>query len=181
MKQVMNYHKDNGLLNMIRRTDPMIIIIDSPTKYGIRQSDTHSEDGEGYFDPSTNIVNLNDANNTMAFAEEAFHMYQRVNDQGGSTDVNEVEAKLFSSKMNYEIQSWNDGKYLNNLAGKPNSSYAENMNNLFWSGYNEKDYISAVNNFFSGAHSGEKYKNLPGYHHGIIKRTPLIKNFLPVK
>ena len=22
MKQVMNYHKDNGLLNMIRRTDP---------------------------------------------------------------------------------------------------------------------------------------------------------------
>ena len=29
--------------------------------------------------------------------------------------------------------------------------------------------------------SGEKYKNLPGYHHGIIKRTPLIKNFLPVK
>ena len=27
MKQVMNYHKDNGLLNMIRRTDPMIKII----------------------------------------------------------------------------------------------------------------------------------------------------------
>ena len=26
MKQVMNYHKDNGLLNMIRRTDPMIIV-----------------------------------------------------------------------------------------------------------------------------------------------------------
>ena len=25
MKQVMNYNKDNGLLNMIRRTDPMII------------------------------------------------------------------------------------------------------------------------------------------------------------
>ena len=27
MKQVMNYHKDNGLLNMIRRTDPMIMRI----------------------------------------------------------------------------------------------------------------------------------------------------------
>lgn len=27
MKQVMNYHKDNGLLNMIRRTDPMIALI----------------------------------------------------------------------------------------------------------------------------------------------------------
>ena len=26
MKQVMNYHKDNGLLNMIRRTDPMIVM-----------------------------------------------------------------------------------------------------------------------------------------------------------
>ena len=26
MKQVMNYNKDNGLLNMIRRTDPMIKI-----------------------------------------------------------------------------------------------------------------------------------------------------------
>jgi hypothetical protein len=26
MKQVMNYHKDNGLLNMIRRTDPMIMV-----------------------------------------------------------------------------------------------------------------------------------------------------------
>ena len=26
MKQVMNYHKDNGLLNMIRRTDPMIML-----------------------------------------------------------------------------------------------------------------------------------------------------------
>ena len=24
MKQVMNYNKDNGLLNMIRKTDPMI-------------------------------------------------------------------------------------------------------------------------------------------------------------
>ena len=25
MKQVMNYNKDNGLLNMTRRTDPMIV------------------------------------------------------------------------------------------------------------------------------------------------------------
>ena len=120
-------------------------IIGSPTKYGIRQSDTHSENGEGYFDSSTNIVNLNDANNTMAFAEETFHMYQRVKGQGGTTDVNEVEAKLFSSKMNYEIKSWNNGNYLNNLAGKPNSTYADNMTVLFWSGYNEKDYISANN------------------------------------
>ena len=29
MKQVMNYNKDNGLLNMIRRTDPMIVVCHS--------------------------------------------------------------------------------------------------------------------------------------------------------
>jgi hypothetical protein len=33
MKQVMNYHKDNGLLNMIRRTDPMINKAECPIKY----------------------------------------------------------------------------------------------------------------------------------------------------
>ena len=27
MKQVMNYNKDNGLLNMIRRIDPMIKVL----------------------------------------------------------------------------------------------------------------------------------------------------------
>ena len=32
MKQVMNCHKDNGLLNMIRRTDPMILQIDKVEK-----------------------------------------------------------------------------------------------------------------------------------------------------
>ena len=31
MKQVMNYNKDNGLLNMIRRTDPMINTYYSPS------------------------------------------------------------------------------------------------------------------------------------------------------
>ena len=156
-------------------------IIGKQTKYGIRQTNTHSEDGEGYFDPSTNIVSMNDANNTMTFAEELFHMYQRVNGQGGATDVNEVEAKLFSSKMNYEINSWNNGSYIKNFAGQPESSYTEKMNLLFWSGYNEIDYESAVNNFFSGSYSGRKYKDLPGYHHGNIKRNPLIKNFLTVK
>ena len=32
MKQVMNCHKDNGLLNMIRRTDPMITFFFKPTE-----------------------------------------------------------------------------------------------------------------------------------------------------
>ena len=35
MKQVMNYHKDNGLLNMIRRTDPMINMINNHINYAI--------------------------------------------------------------------------------------------------------------------------------------------------
>ena len=33
MKQVMNCHKDNGLLNMIRRTDPMINLHYKGKKY----------------------------------------------------------------------------------------------------------------------------------------------------
>jgi len=36
MKQVMNYHKDNGLLNMIRRTDPMIITKEKNTFITVR-------------------------------------------------------------------------------------------------------------------------------------------------
>ena len=35
MKQVMNYHKDNGLLNMIRRTDPMIMGSETFTDYEV--------------------------------------------------------------------------------------------------------------------------------------------------
>ena len=38
MKQVMNYNKDNGLLNMIRRTDPMI--------NGEKQTELHSQVNE---------------------------------------------------------------------------------------------------------------------------------------
>ena len=46
MKQVMNYNKDNGLLNMIRRTDPMIngnTRIDVIINYGNNQN--HSTNG----------------------------------------------------------------------------------------------------------------------------------------
>ena len=40
MKQVMNYHKDNGLLNMIRRTDPMIVY---RTNFFLRKYEKHTE------------------------------------------------------------------------------------------------------------------------------------------
>ena len=89
-------------------------IIGSKTKYGIRQTNTHAEEGEGYFDPSTNTMSIYDANNTLTFAEETFHLYQYVNNQGGKTSVNEVDAKLFNAKMNFEIDEWfmaNNGSY----------------------------------------------------------------------
>ena len=54
-------------------------IIASNTKYGFMQADTHSENGEGYLDPATNITSLHDVNNTLSFAEETFHIFQSVN------------------------------------------------------------------------------------------------------
>ena len=157
-------------------------IIASNTKYGFMQADTHSENGEGYLDPATNITSLHDVNNTLSFAEETFHIFQSVNNQGGTTAVNEVEAKLFSAKMNYEIDTWSvTALYQENLNGLQESPYADSMTQLFYFGYNDKDYKTAVNNFFSGSLSGNIYKDKPGYKIGTIKDNPLIKGFLPVK
>ena len=108
-------------------------------------------------------------------------MYQRVNNQGGKTDVNEVEAKLFSAKINLEIKAWNNMPYHNKIAGKVGSPYADSMANLLWTGYNDKDYKIAVDNFFSGSISGSVYKKQMGYVHGTIRKNPLIKKFLPTK
>ena len=157
-------------------------IIASNTKYGFMQADTHSENGEGYLDPATNITSLHDVNNTLSFAEETFHIFQSVNNQGGTTAVNEVEAKLFSAKMNYEIDTWSvTALYQENLTGLQESPYTDSMTQLFYFGYNDKDYKTAVNNFFSGSLSGNIYKDKPGYKIGTIKDNPLIKGFLPVK
>ena len=41
MKQVMNYNKDNGLLNMIRRTDPMIIVQNSSSNPFVNSFNAH--------------------------------------------------------------------------------------------------------------------------------------------
>lgn len=132
--------------------------------------------------PATNIVSLHDVNNTLSFAEETFHIFQSVNNQGGTTAVNEVEAKLFSAKMNYEIDTWSvTALYQENLNGLQDSPYADSMTQLFYFGYNDKDYKTAVNNFFSGSLSGNIYKDKPGYTIGTIKDNPLIKGFLPVK
>ena len=156
-------------------------IIESNTKYGYQQANTHSDGGGGYLHPKTNIVSLNDAGNTLSFAEETFHMFQSVNNQGGTTAVNEVEAKLFSAKMNYEIETWSiTAPFQNKLAGCPESPYQDSMTKLFYFGYNHEDYKTAVNNFFSGSYNGSDYKNKPGYIIGTIKENPLIRDFLPV-
>ena len=154
-------------------------ILLSDTKYGYKQANTKSEGGEGYFNPLTNITSIDDVGNTLTFAEETFHIYQRVNDQGGTTDVNEVDAKLFSAILNCEITDWNDFGYMNKLAGLPGSPYNDSMISLFENGFSPIHYQSAVNSFFSGSLTGNVYKNIPGYKHGDIKETPLIKRFLP--
>ena len=158
-------------------------IIGSTVKYGIRQADTRSESGEGYFDSSTNIMSINDVNNTLTFAEETFHIYQYLNNQGGPTAANEVEAKLFSAKMNFEIETWynsNKGSYVTKIAGNGDTSYPDNMSKLLLDGFDEYQYKSAVENFFNGSLGGPTYK-MKGYTKGEIKQSPLIKDFLPVK
>jgi len=156
-------------------------ILINRTKYGLKQADTHSENGEGYFNIDTNTMSLHDVNNTLSFAEETFHIYQSVNNQGGTTAVNEVEAKLFSAKMNFEISIWNNADYLSNLIGNPNSSYSDDMISLFTDGYDEGHFKSAVNNFFLGSYSGQYYKNVLKYEQGTICSKPLIMDFLPAK
>jgi len=156
-------------------------ILTNNTKYGFMQTDTHSDNGEGYLNPATNIVSLHDVNNTLSLAEETFHIYQSVNNQGGTTAVNEVEAKLFSAKMNFEISKWNNGDYLNNLLGKEGFSYSDDMFSLFMNGYDERHFRGAVNSFFSGSLSGQHYKDVLKYEQGTISSKPLIMDFLPVK
>ena len=158
----------------------MDAIIKSSTKYGYMQSETHSEHGEGYYNSATNTICVSDVNNTLTFAEETFHVYQYVNNQGGKTAVNEVEARLFSAKMNYEIDAWyNTAFYQKKLEGFAESPYTDCMLDLFLYGYSDEKYKTAVNNFFNGALNGYIYKNKLGYTIGIIKPNPLIKRFLP--
>ena len=156
-------------------------IVNSKTKYGFAQAATRNEGGEGYFNPITKTTSIDDVNNTLAFAEETFHMYQRVHNQGGKTDVNEVEAKLFSAKMNYEISEWDNGGWINKISGKAWSPYNNYMSDLLFYGYDDKKYRGAVNSFFSGSYSGKIYKDDLKYRHGNISSHPLIKQFLPIK
>ncbi len=55
------------------------------------------------------------------------------------------------------------------------------MDKLFYDGYSDLEYKTAINNFFSGSLGGSDYKNKLKYKHGIIKKNPLIKSFLPAK
>jgi len=103
-------------------------------------------------------------------------MYQDLNKQGGKTAVNEVEAKLFSAKMNCEIPGWDYFGSFKSITSFGNSNYCENMNILFCYGYDLISFYGAVNSFISA----KGYDNR-GYTTGYIKDEPLIMNFLPVK
>ncbi len=105
----------------------------------------------------------------------------RVGTRGGKTVENEVEAKLFSAKMNCEISEWDNGDWLKKISGKASSPYSHYMSNLLFRGYDDKHYRGAVNCFFSGSYYGEKYKDDLNYKHGNISSHPLIKHFLPIK
>ena len=150
-------------------------IVGSPTKYGYEQLFTDNPRMKGFFDFDTNMTSIADIDSTLTFAEEAFHMYQDLNKQGGKTAVNEVEAKLFSAKMNCEINGWSNLSYLYYLYSNKDSSYDEHIYNLFKYGYDFISYCYAVWGFISAM----GYENL-GYTTGYIKDEPLIINFLPV-
>jgi hypothetical protein len=61
MKQVMNYNKDNGLLNMIRRTDPMI------KRYGHDQSpaEMEADKSRNRYKDFTKYINKKYGNNSL--------------------------------------------------------------------------------------------------------------------
>ncbi len=166
-------------LNTMHKNDSGATVIDaimnSPTKYGYEQLFTDNPRMKGYFDFDTNMTSIADINSTLTFAEETFHMYQDLNKQGGKTAVNEVEAKLFSAKMNCEINGWSNLSYLYYLYSNKDSSYDEHIYNLFKYGYDFISYCYAVWGFISAM----GYENL-GYTTGYIKDEPLIINFLPV-
>ena len=151
-------------------------IVGSPIKYGYEQLVSEDPRIQGSFDYKTNMTSLADINSTLTFAEETFHMYQDLNKQGGKTAVNEVEAKLFSAKMNCEIPGWDYFGSFKSITGFGNSNYCENMNILFCYGYDLISFYGAVNSFIST----KGYDNR-GYTTGYIKDEPLIMNFLPVK
>lgn len=98
-------------------------IVGSSTKYCYKQVKTHMEGAEGYLDLNTNTICLSDPSNTLVFAEETFHVYQNVLGRGGATVVNEVEAKLFSAKMNYEIEGWDLMNFASTIGGIVDTPY----------------------------------------------------------
>ena len=173
-------------LNTMHKNDSGATVIDaivgSPTKYGYEQIDMEDTNINGYFDPSNNYkTSVKDANNTIDFAEETFHMYQHVNNQWGTTAVCEVEAKLFSVKMNYEIPGWNMEDCFDLLLGNCDSPYSGCMRDLLFTGYDKDNYNGAVKSFFSGYIHGNLYQGVSGYVDGEISSEPLIKRFLPIQ
>ncbi len=188
--EVNNVHAQNIVSNlnaMAQNEDGKSVVeslVNSSSQYGYMQVNTrNSDNAEGYWDPKTSTVCLQDPSNTLTFAEETFHVYQRENERGGSYAVNEVEAKLFSAKMNLEIDGWNTLRALEKITGSEESgheSYGQAMFSLLFSGYNHENFKIAANRFLLDTLEGSFYSK-HGYSVGKIYSEPLIKRFLPVK
>ena len=159
-------------------------LVDSSIQYSFQQTNTISSDeANGYWDSKTKTVYLQDPSNTLTFAEETFHIYQYENGRGGSYAVNEVEAKLFSAKMNYEIDGWDLFGAAGKIAGSNefgHTGYADAMQRLLYKGYSPEDFSYAVHHFLTDTLGRAQYIK-SGYSVGKIYSEPLIKKFLPIK
>lgn len=177
----------NNLNAMAQNEDGKIVVdalVGSSSQYGYMQANTASSDNAGgYWDPKTSTVYLQDTNNTLTFAEETFHVYQSENGRGGAYAVNEVEAKLFSAKMNLEIDGWNylrAGEKIGGSSERGHEKYGDVMSSLLFSGYNHEQFTYAANHYLLDTLEGMFYST-HGYSVGKIYPEPLIKRFLPVK
>ena len=188
--EVDNTHAQNIVnnLNAMAQNEDGYVVVDalvgSSSQYGFIQANTVSSDNvEGFWDSQTSTVYLQDPSNTLTFAEETFHIYQKENGRGGKYAVNEVEAKLFSAKMNLEIDGWNALRAGEKIAGSNepgHGQYNEAMSFLLFSGYNHEQFIYAAKHFLLDTLGGAYYSK-HGYSVGKIYKEPLIKRFLPVK
>ena len=158
-------------------------LVNSASQYTYRETNTDPYGADGYWDSKTSTINLKNPKKTLTFAEETFHAYQSENGRDGKFAVNEVEAKLFSAKMNYEIPGWNLMDYSSKLSGSSepgHEKYSEAMQSLFYHGFNIKDFTYAATHYLEDTLGGQSYKKL-GYTVGKIYSDPLIMKFLPAK
>lgn len=154
-------------------------LVNSKKNYTYTSTLQSNEKIGGSFDDETQLLEFNSIN-TFSFAEETFHAYQYENGEIGKTANREVEAKLFSSLMNLNIDGWNQDQFFIPITGLADSKYSLSMEYLLYKGFDYHHYQTAINSFFTEALTGPDYKSL-GYKIGPINSNPIIQRFLPRK